>query len=113
MAESRGGIEDMRLKNAYEHIWTHGDRYHASDFFRRALTSKEAKLKRKPENIAGLQLADILARAVRDDILRESGSLPQAIGAFDARLLTAVQEKYNRHLYSGRIEGYGRVLFPK
>jgi hypothetical protein len=113
MAESRGGVEDLRLKNAYEHIWTHGDRFHSAAFFRRTLTSKEAKLKRKSENVAGLQLADLLARAIRDDILIEQRRPVDRMGAFDARLLDAVRLKYNRHLYSGRIEGYGRVLFPK
>jgi len=113
MAESRGGQEDGRLKNAYQHIWTHGDMYHRSDFFRRALTGKEAKLKKKTENTAGLQLSDLLARAVRDDILSEYGKPVEALGAFDARLLGVVQGKYNRQLYAGRIQGYGKILFPK
>ena len=113
MAESRGGQEDGRLKNAYQHIWTHGDMYHRSDFFRRALSGKEAKLKKKTENTAGLQLADLLARAVRDDILSEYGKPVEALGAFDARLLGVVQGKYNRQLYAGRIQGYGKILFPK
>ena len=113
MAESRGGQEDGRLKNAYDHIWTHGDMYHVSDFYRRVLTSKEAKLKKKSENTAGLQLADLLARAVRDDILSEYGKPVEALGAFDARLLGVVQGKYNRQLYDGRIQGYGKILFPK
>ena len=113
MAESRGGEEDARLKNAYQHIWTHGDMFHKADFYRRALASKEAKLKKKSENIAGLQLADLLARAVRDDILSQYGHLQDQTAPFDARLLSAAQGKYNRHLYDGRVQGYGKVLFPK
>jgi len=113
LAESRNRAEDMALKNAYEHIWTHGSRFHKAEFFRRALTSKEAKLKKKSENTAGLQIADLLARAVRDDILREYGQTVGPTGAFDARLLEMVQGKYNRQLYEGRVQGYGKIMFPK
>lgn len=113
MAESRGGSEDTRLKNAYDHIWTHGDRHHKSEFYRQALTSREAKLKKKSENTAGLQVADLLARAVRDDILQEQGTLNEGMAPFDARLLDVTRPKYNCHLYDGRIAGYGRVFFPK
>jgi hypothetical protein len=113
LAESRNRAEDMAMKNAYEHIWTHGDMFHRSDFFRRTLTSKEAKLKKKSENTAGLQLADLLARGVRDDILREYGRPVERLRAFDARLLEIVQGKYNRRLYEGTVQGYGKVLFPR
>jgi len=113
MAESRGAVEDGLLRNAYEHTWQHGDFFHKADFFRRALTSKDAKLKRKSENIAGLQLADLLAHAVRDDTLRENQLLTTDISPFDARLLAIAQGKYNKQLYTGRIEGYGRIMFPK
>jgi len=114
IAESRGRAEDQRLRNAYDHIYVHGNMHHKADFYQRALTSEEAKLKKKSQNIAGLQLADLLARAARDDILVQNGRLPESdVGRFDARLLSCVQSKYNRQLYKGRIEGYGRVLFPK
>ena len=113
LAESRGGTEDGLLKNAYQHVWVHGSRFRKADFYHRALTSKAAKLKKKSENIAGLQLADLLARAIRDDILREYSKTVDAMGAFDARLLEVVQGKYNRQLYEGRVQGYGKIMFPK
>ena len=113
LAESRGGKEDRLLKNAYRHIWTHGTWYHKAEFFQRALTSKEIKLKKKSDNIAGLQLADILARAVRDDILAEFGKKVDPLAPFDSLLVSIVKTKYNRHLYNGRVRGYGKVLFPK
>lgn len=112
LAESRGGKEDKLLKEAYRHIWAHGTRYHEAAFFQRALTSREIKLKKKTDNIAGLQLADILARAVRDDILR-AYSCKVRSAPFDQRLAMVIQDKYNRHLYDGRVVGYGKILFPK
>jgi len=113
LAESRGGKEDRLLKNGYRHIWTHGTRYHKAEFFQRALTSKEIKLKKKSDNIAGLQLADILARAVRNDILAEFGRKVESMATFNSRLIPIIQTKHNRHLYDGRVRGYGKVLFPK
>ena len=114
-AESRGGREDRLLKNAYAHVWTHGDGLqHSSQFFRRVLTSRAAKLSKKSENTAGLQLADVLAHAVRDDILVQYSHLSrEGMARFDQQVASAAASKCNRHLYDGRIEGYGRVLFPK
>jgi hypothetical protein len=112
IAESRGGQEDARLRGAYAHIWTHGDMFHKADFYRRTLTTRQAKLKKKSQNIAGLQLADLLAHVVRDDILAEHGRLGEGMSPFGMRLASIVADKYNRHLYARRVRGYGRVLFP-
>ncbi len=112
MAESRGRKEDQLLEAAYRRIWSSGTSYHAPRFFQQALTSKEVKLKKKHENIAGLQLADILARAVKDDILDEYGLLPNGPAPFDASLIGAIQAKFNRNLKTGKLRGYGKILFP-
>jgi len=113
LAESRGGREDGLLKNAYSHIFIHGDMYNRSDFFRRVLTSKELKLKKKASNIAGLQLADIVAYPVKQEILAEQGRISTRRDGFGLRIMETLQEKFNRHLYTGKVEGYGKVLFPK
>ncbi len=113
MAESRGRREDEFLANAYNHIYVHGDRYHRAPWHQRVLTSSQLKLKKKSANIAGLQLADILAHPVKQTALYEYGRIVSPEGVFGARLSGAVNEKYNRHLYDGRVEGYGRLLFPK
>jgi len=115
MAESRGRTEDQSFRSAYARLYEAGDPLgqRGPEFFQRALVSRKAKLKKKSENIAGLQLADLLARAVRDDIVGESSATAQAMGAFDRRLLSVVEGKYNRHFYDGRVRGYGKVLFPK
>lgn len=113
MAESRGKTEDNLLKNAYSHIHTHGDMHHRSEFYKRSLTSKELKLKKKPANIAGLQLADLLAHPLRRAILAEAGHVAGEDATFGSRLAAVAEAKYNRHLYDGRVEGYGWVLFPR
>jgi hypothetical protein len=58
-------------------------------------------------------LADLLGHLVRQAILREEGGLAEPPAPFAARLVPIVEAKFNRHLYSGKIEGYGKVLFPK
>ena len=61
MAESRGKKEDMRLKKSFQGIWEHGTDHMEAKQFQELLTSKELKVKPKANNIAGLQLADIIA----------------------------------------------------
>ena len=113
MVESRGGTEDKLLKNAYRHIFTHGDMHHRAIFYKRVLTTKELKLKRKNENIAGLQLSDLLASAVKKDTLYRYGDIEPLLHTFDNEIRGVIGVKYNKHLYNHRIDGYGRVLFPK
>ncbi len=116
MAESRGKREDLCLKNAYDHIYTHGDMHHKSHFYQQALTSCELKLKPKSANIAGLQLADILAYPAKQRALMDYGSIPVPstwVGSFGEKITAALASKYNRELWKGDLEGYGRILFPK
>jgi len=113
MAESRGGREDRLLMDSHERVYGQGVwMTHAADF-QRALTSRQLKVKPKTSNIAGLQLADILAHPVRDMVLAYYGRRGEEFAPFSSRILVAVKNKYNRQLYSGNAEGYGFVLFPK
>lgn len=113
LAESRGGKEDRLLKSAYRHIFTHGDMHRKARFYQQVLTSKELKLKKKTDNTAGLQLADLIATAVKKDIIREFRESVEIWPTFDDEIIDFIKNKYNKHLYDGRIEGYGRVIFPK
>ena len=113
MAESRGGSEDRLLKDSYARVFGRGLWETKGSFFQEALTSKELKLKPKSKNIAGLQLADLLGHPVRMSILRDAGLVRTLATPFVSSLLDVVESKFNRHLYDGRVEGYGKVLFPK
>lgn len=113
MAESRGGKEDRLLKDSYRFVYERGAWSQRAAFFRTALTSKELKLKPKSANIAGLQLADLLAHPVRQSILREKGLITDEPTRFARQLLQTVDGKFNRHLYDGRVSGYGKVFFPE
>ena len=81
--------------------------------FQSALTSREFKLKPKSANIAGLQLSDLRGHPVKHWVLRQHEHTDVDLAPFAQRLLKVVEGKFNRHLYNGRIEGYGSVLYPK
>jgi hypothetical protein len=46
-------------------------------------------------------------------VLRHFSLLDNAPAPFADRLMNVVEEKFNRHLYNNRIDGYGFVLYPK
>ncbi len=114
MAESRGAKEDALLQQSYQWTLTRGVwSFTKPQTLRQALTSGELKLKKKPSNIAGLQLADMLAHPVKQRILQEKGLIDEKPGEFGQSLTEACWPKLNRHLYDGRVEGYGIVVFPR
>jgi len=113
LAESRGGREDRLLMDSYARVHAQGVWMSPATMFPQALTSKQLKVKNKSANIAGLQLADLLCNPIRQAVLREQGHLTEDAAPFAARLMPIVDRKFNRHLYDGRVEGYGKVFFPK
>ncbi len=111
MAESRGGAEDRQLKEAYRSVFNGGTQYRRAEFFQQVLTSKEIKLKTKAANIAGLQVADLLAYSLKQEILVENERISQVDGEiFGQRLCQEIQDKYNRQQHSGKVYGYGKVF---
>jgi len=113
MGESRGGKEDRLLKESYTRVFERGVWMTGAHAFQAALTSRELKLKPKSANIAGLQLADLLGHPVKHRVLKHYGHIDAEPAPFAQRLLGVIETKFNRHLYDGRVEGYGMVLFPK
>ena len=96
LAESRGGHEDRRLKRSFSRLWELGTDYVPPDQFRRALTSKQLKVKVKANNIAGLQLADLVAHPSRNEILIENGHLGRPLAPFAQKVVSILQSKYDR-----------------
>ena len=113
MAESRGGVENRLLKDSYERVFNQEAWMQRAPFFQHALTSREIKIKPKSANIAGLQLADLLGHPVRHAVLLDAGQVSTASASFASKLLPVIDSKFNRHLYTGRVSGYGKILFPK
>lgn len=111
MAEARGGREDTLLKAEFTHIYEGGTWNLGSDRVQDALTSRELKIKPKQQNIAGLQLADMLAHPSWKccTARRNKQALDNTFGGQIAQILVA--SKYRRS-WSGRIEGYGLKWLP-
>jgi hypothetical protein len=110
MAESRGGKEDVALKKEYQGIFQNGEGYLTKERVQRTMTSKEIKIKPKEADIAGLQLADLLAHPLTRDVLCVFGKARDRGSTFAEDIVKTVTPKYNRQIYQNRIEGYGRVL---
>lgn len=111
MAESRRGKEDLSLKDAFERVYTNGTDFIEPELFMTHLTSKQLKVKLKRDNIAGLQLADIIAHPSFRATLacREQESLANNFGGKIAEILEA--SKYFRS-HGGQIDNWGREWLP-
>ena len=82
IAESRGKQDDQRLKASFERIYVSGSDFVESDVFTSHLTSRQLKVKTKRTNIAGLQLADLIAHPSFSGTLarRDHRPLPDTFG---------------------------------
>ena len=111
MAESRGGKEDMRLKDSFEKIYAKGTNDLGPEIFVAQLTSRQLKIKPKSNNIAGLQLVDLIAHpSFKATQARKNGEeLPNNFGGTIAQFLE--ESKYIRDS-QGKIEGWGRKWLP-
>ena len=110
LVEARGKTEDMTLKEEFRSIWEHGTFYKSNSQTQKTLTSRELKIKPKNLNIAGLQVADILAHPVKRDVLLDRERIDSLGGVFADRIIKVAKAKYNHQRYDGRIRGYGRIL---
>lgn len=111
MGEVRGGKSDRRLEAAFRRLYERGSSYVNARTMQRCLTSHDLKLKPKEKNIAGLQLADILAHPSALHLRSQAvGDVtPQGFGAQIVELL--VREKFRRS-GGGRVDGYGTKWLP-
>jgi hypothetical protein len=114
MAEARGGAEDLLLQESLRRVYDHGIwGVTSATSFQSALSSRQIKLREKKANISGLQLADLLGHPTKMWALSHYGLTREALAPFAVRLLTNSEPKFNRQLYTNRLEGYGIVLYPK
>ncbi|HEV2147104.1 MAG TPA: DUF3800 domain-containing protein [Longimicrobiaceae bacterium] len=96
MAESRGKNEDMRLKEEFTRIWMQGTENVSAERFQAVLSSRQLKVKPKAANVAGLQLADLVAHPCRNIILQENGLLEKEIAPFGTVVAEALEAKHLR-----------------
>ena len=112
LAESRGGKEDLLLKNAYRSVYETGRWKQGSKFFQSTLSSHDLKVKQKIQNISGLQLCDLLGNPVKHHVLLRHSRVEQPLSDFDKRIIGTLPGKYHVHVYDGKIQDSGHVLWP-
>lgn len=103
MAESRGGKEDMKLKEVYTRLWELGTHFVSASRFQNRFTSRQLKIKAKTNNISGLQLADLIAHPSRNEILHEKGILDKPLAPFAQEIIKILQGKY--YVHKGNVHG--------
>jgi len=111
MVEARGKKENIQLEQAYRHIYKKGTTYTEASLFQNHFTSREIKIKPKHANIAGLQLADVLANPSCRHMICERTNEPMN-AEFSGKLVKILLDsKYHRN-WIGKISGYGRKWLP-
>lgn len=111
LAESREGKEDMRLKASFERVYEEGSDWVTPELIHVHLTSRQLKVKSKANNIAGLQLADLIAHpSYKIALARRNGeAMPENFGGQIGAIL--LKQKYDRNP-GGKIEGWGIKWLP-
>lgn len=112
MVEARGSEEDGKLKQSYERLYEQGTDNISKEIWQNCLTSSKLKVKPKSANIAGLQLADLLAHPAQRQMLFVRGLVAQGSGVFGQQVCKILDGvKYHRSK-NGKIDGYGQKLLP-
>ncbi len=112
MAESLGPNPDQSLKARYQRVYENGTEHLSDADLHSVLTSKEIKIKRKKDDIAGLQLADLLAKPSFDKCRSIYTGAPSPRGFVSSLCDILENEKYYR-LATGKIDGVGRIWRPR
>ena len=111
MAEGRGGKEDMRLKAEFARIYDYGTEFIKAEEIQARLTSRELKVKAKSANVAGLQLADIVAHPSYKRMLAANGGPPVADN-FGRQIAAILEQSKYRRSAAGNVEGRGCKWLP-
>lgn len=113
MAESRGGKEDMRLKKSFHRLFGAGTDYVGKERIQARLTSSQLKVKAKENNIAGLQIADLIAHpSFRNTLAKNKPAIQEVAGSFGKQIAEILEESKYLRSSSGSTVGWGTKLLP-
>lgn len=111
MPEARGNSQDAELQRQFERYRANGTRFMKRELTTSRLPAKSLKFRTKKDNIAGLQLCDLLAHPSHFTI-RENLKHDVYLGPFCERVSELlVKQKYDRSYY-GDVRGYGFKHLP-
>lgn len=113
MIEARFAKADKRLKASFSRIYDTGTEHLPPVLVQRCITSREIKLRPKSANIAGLQIADLIAHPSARHMRFERDGLPQPddFGTKVSSIL--IDRRYRRNPKTLIIDGYGRKWLPR
>jgi hypothetical protein len=113
MIEARGTQPDQKLARSFRRLMEQGTNYVPAERFQECLTSKEIKIKTKQADIAGLQLADLLAHPAHYVHLAERGLVASQTSEYARRIaLILNRSKFDRNPRTGIVRGYGTKFLP-
>lgn len=111
MCESRGGKEDLRLKDSFTRIYKEGTEFLTVNLLHASLTSSQLKVKPKVNNTSGLQIADMIAYPSFRRIIFQKGHVDK-IGRISSQIAKILEvNKYYRGP-DNRLWGYGKKWLP-
>jgi hypothetical protein len=98
VAESRGRVEDQDIMQAYSELRRSGDYYDTAEEYRKACPEDQLVVRRKETNVAGLQLADVIAFGQKvQTVLEHNRPFSRPLGDFDKRLNDVVDRMVNQY----------------
>jgi hypothetical protein len=111
MGEARGPFHDGRLRRAFRRLYDNGSDFIDARTVQNNLISRELRLEPKSANIAGLQVADLLAHPAHRTFkfMKLGLSVPDDYGASLVKTLEGI---YDRHPRTQSVEGCGRKWLP-
>lgn len=111
MPEARQGKKDKALQDAFGEVRVNGTRYVSPDLICSRLRAESLKFRTKKDNIAGLQLCDLIAHPSHLDVRLQNGQ-DISLGLFARAVLKILHEqKYNRSK-TGEVRGFGVKYLP-
>lgn len=110
MFEARGGKEDLRLKQSYKAIFENGTDWISAVDLHTTLTTNELKIKSKASNIAGLQVADLVAYPLFRYALKYYNLKDDGRDTFNEQMLEVLKPKILKS--ENKMDGYGLQKLP-
>ncbi len=111
MAEWRGITPNMRLERSYSRLYQKGTDNVTAREMQTYLSSAQLKLEKKEANIAGLQLADLVAHPTRTHLVCELRK-EKMRAPFGQEVVKILLEQKYRRSSAGVIEGFGVKKLP-
>ena len=112
LAESREKRDNKRLADSYQYTYKRGTFRNviSAAIIQRHLPT-QIKLARKKENVAGLQLADLMANPCCRDLICRHTKQPMTAD-FGAKIMGILYRNKYRRSSSGKIDGFGTKWLP-